>query len=342
MKVAVSISTYTNSKFVMDMTKNCIRNIRKNTNFSVICTNHLHGDAELIDMCDLYIYDKKNVLIKNNTVPYGTYSTEYWHLTYSINDVINNNYHGPAVHQNIYNGVSLANNINADYVICMNYDIIPDKDEFDRITTIIENLYHEDLNGFFIDTDRTGYGIKFFDTSFFIIKPSFFLERFSQISDESDYSNLILKSGAPSIGLENIYYHTFEKDIATFQVGEDIGSYFKSLNNTSNTQVKTYLILPVYRQDNFSQSASVVILSGHSIESYDVLFEVHRKNELIFSGNHTTFSNSWFISNEIQLEDDHEYTVTFTVNKHGTVEKHVIKFSSYQELMKFGNLHYYL
>jgi SAM-dependent methyltransferase len=340
-KIAVSISTYTNSKEVLDMTKKSIRFLKENTDFKIICANHLIGDSELISLCDIYHYDKNNVLTTNTAFNRITWSSDGWEMVFYPDNMKNNQYHAPAVQQNIYSGVSLAKNCGVDYVICMNFDVVLSKEDLNKIYDIIDEIHRDGKNAFFLNHNRSSNSDNWLETAFFIINPSFFLERFKSINDENDYKNIFKESKSETNGLENIYYNIFKNDFGKCKlIDKSYIEFFSNAANDSNTQTKSFIVLPVYKNNQLTNQASVIMLSGKSIEENEVTFKVYESDSLIVTGDFKLGGSCWFISNSFEIKDNTKYNVVFNIHRYDSLEVKELMFESIDELLTFGKLNY--
>ena len=340
MKIAVSISAYTNSPASLELTKECIRNIKKNTDFFVICTNHLPGDDELAQLCDLYLYEKNNVLTTHTFYEHSWLITSEFRLDLKLKKSKNNVYHGPAVHQNIYNGVSLAKMVGVDFVVCMNFDVLLSSNEFLKVKHIIDDLYQNSKSAFFLKSlEQEGYHLK---TVFLITSPDFYLSKMPAITSETDYNELLNRTHAPSNGLENMYYHAFESQLTDCIVVESNEvDFFPEGSNFTNSQAEYYAVLPILNQGLHSNTGAVVCTFSNKSDDRTLFYEVYENENLILSGQHEIRSAGWFI-NKFHMNDTAVYNTIFKVVGTGNVMTKVLKYNGYQDIIDAGSVDYFL
>lgn len=339
MKIAISISAYTNSPASLELTKQCIRNIKENTNYFVICTNHLPGDEELAKLCDLYLYEKNNILTTHTFYSKSWLITDRCRLDFDLVKTKNNTYHGPAVQQNIYNGVSLAKLANVDYVICTNFDVLLSNDDFFKIDNVIAQLDHESKSAFFLKTmEQEGYHLK---TVFFITKPDFYLKKIQYINDENDYNAFMLHSGAPSNGLENMYYHTFESNLNECLVIEQSElEFFPGGSSFTNSQAEYYAVLPMTHGGTHSNTACIACTFKNKSDERTLFYEVYEDKNLILSGKYEIQSAGWFV-HDFKMNDTNLYEIVFNVVGIGNTMSKTLTYNGYQDILNAGGVNYF-
>lgn len=339
MKIAVSISAYTNSPAALELTKKCIRNIKENTDYFVICTNHLPGDDELAKLCDLYLYEKNNILTTHTFYDRSWIITQDFRMDFNLKKSKNNIYHGPAVQQNIYNGVTLAKMVDVDYVICMNFDVILAASEFVKLNGIINHLIENKKNAFFLkSSEQEGYHLK---TVFFVTNPSFYLNNFSPITTENDYNELMKASGAPSNGLENIYYHQLESVIDDCYIIESTEQeFFSDGSNFTNSQAEYYAVLPLTVNGQHSNMAVVACTFKNKSDDRHLKYEVYEDDTLVLSGEYEIQSAGWFVS-KFHMNNTSVYKTIFKVFGTGNVMERVLVYNGYTDILDAGGLNYF-
>ena len=339
MKIAISISAYTNSPAALELTKKCIKNIKDNTDYFVICTNHLPGDEELAKMCDLYLYEKNNVLTTHTFYDSSWIITDSFRMDLNLKKSKNNIYHGPAVHQNIYNGVSLAKMVNIDYVICMNFDVILSKNEFIKVNDTIEQLHNQQKSAFFLKSfEQEGYNLK---TVFFITNPDFYLSKINNTTSEAEYNELMRSVSAPSNGLENMYYHIFESHLHECNVIEQTEQeFFSEGSNFTNSQAEYYAVLPMTVGGVHTNTAVIACTFKNQTDNRDLHYEVYEDNQLILSGDYKIKSAGWFV-NKFLMNNTGVYKIVFSVIGIGTTMNKVLVYNGYEDILDAGKLDYF-
>jgi len=339
MKIGISVSAYTNSPASLELTKKCISNIKENTDYFVICTNHLSGDTELANMCDLYLYEKNNVLTTHTFYNHSWLITDTFRMDIYLDKSKNDTYHGPAVHQNIYNGVSLAKMAQLDYVICMNFDVILAPSEFKKINDTISRLVAEQKSAFFLKSlEQEGYHLK---TVFFITNPDYYLDTIDPISDEEDYNQLLNKSKAPSNGLENMYYHMFENKLEkSLVIEQNEIEFFSEGSNFTNSQAEYYAILPILSKNVHSNTAAVVCTFKNETDNRVLNYEVYEDGNKILEGTHKVQTAGWFID-RFTMNDVSTYRAVINMSGNGITKTKILEYRGYQDIVDAGSVNYF-
>jgi hypothetical protein len=339
MKIGISISAYTNSPASLELTKKCILNIKQNTDYFVICTNHLPGDSELANMCDLYLYEKNNVLTTHTFYNHSWLITDAFRMDIKLQKSKNDVYHGPAVHQNIYNGVSLGKMAGLDYVICMNFDVILAPSEFKKINDIVNTLIEENKSAFFLKSlEQEGYHLK---TVFFITRPEYYLTNIDQIASEADYNELLKKSNAPSNGLENMYYHIFENTLhQSIVIEQNELEFFSEGSNFTNSQAEYYAVLPILNRGNHSNTAAVVCTFKNETDNRVLNYEVYEDDTKILEGTRKVETSGWFIDT-FPMNDTAVYKTIINMSGNGITKTKVLEYNGYQDILDSGGVDYF-
>jgi len=337
MNVAYSLSTYTNTSAVKQKTIDCIRNIRTNTDAKIITANHLPGDTQLIELCDYYIYDSVNVLTTHSFYNVAWQQTDTFKATIDLKNTSNNGYHGPAVHQNIYNGVSVANTMGCDYVVCTNFDTMFSRNEFQKINDIIRELDESRKQGFFLyENAQEGNTLK---TVFFIIKPQFYLEHFSNIRSEEDYENLILSSGSPSNGLENIYYHVLSNHLHELKIIEQHETeFFNESQSFDSSQAEYFTVLPLSGVESAGCNASIYCHCVNDKDDRIVKYSISEDGVEIVGSGFEIKGRMWHM-NHFHAKDNSVYEIVFTIIGDGSTKIKRLSYVGYPEIKKCGELH---
>lgn len=333
--VAVSISTYTNNNYIVEKTIKCINSIKKFTDYSIICTDHNPAPTNLIKMCDHYFYDSNNILTNHTFYDKAWVTKSDFKFNLNLKSSKNNGYHGPAVHQNIYAGVILADMLKYDYVICMNFDLIINEYDSNIIKECIQKMEKENKNAFFLMTNETeGTVLK---TVFFITRPKFYLDIFQNIKNAKDYEDIVLKYNSESNGLENLYFHILKNDLDTVIIENKSELDFFNSSNDFNIDNKSFTssqteysaILPIKTPKNKN---NVVFLykSSNDIE-FDYKWEVYsHKNKLIYEHTVPKYINKLKNNSEVDtfvdveeflIEDDKRYNILLKNISNNTIVK---------------------
>ena len=284
-KVAIAISTYSKSEFTKDKTIECVNAIKKYTNYPVICADHYSAEKRIMDCVDYYFYDSNNVLTTH------TFYDTWWMEMYDAKVLVklrpskNNGYHGSAVHQNIFAGVSLANMLKYDYVVFMNFDVILDEIDSKKLIECVERLKNSNKNAFFLMTkELEGNCLK---TVFFVTKPKFYLDKMENIISVDEYENFVIKHQSESNGLENLYYNVFKNNLDEILIENMSELDFFNSSYTKNTATKSFTssqteysaILPV--ENSKDENNVVLFYKSQNDLSFDYKWEVYYQNNLI-------------------------------------------------------------
>ena len=325
--VAVSISTYTNNNYIVEKTIKCINSIKKFTDYSIICTDHKPAPTNLIEMCDHYFYDSNNILTNHTFYDKAWVTKSDFKFNLNLKSSKNNGYHGPAVHQNIYAGVLLADMLKYDYVICMNFDLIINEYDSNIIKECIQKMEKQNKNAFFLMTNETeGTVLK---TVFFITRPKFYLDIFQNIKNAKDYEDLIPKYNSESNGLENLYFHILKNDLDTVIIeNKSELDFFNSSNDFNidksftSSQTEYSAILPIKNPKNKN---NVVFLykSSNDIE-VDYKWEIYsHKNDLIYEHTVPKYNNKLKNNSEVDVFVDVEEFLIEDTKKYNILLKNI-------------------
>lgn len=335
-KIAVSISTYTNSDYIVDQTMQCIDAIREYTSYSVICTDHKPSPKKILEACDHYFYDSNNVTTTHTYFNTAWGSTKDFKYKVNLTPSKNNKYHGAAVHQNIYSGVTIANMLKYKYVVCMNFDFIPNKYDALLIDECISRLEHENKEAFFLFSPNWMEG-PILRTVFFITKPKFYLDRFENIISTTEYENLMTKYNSDTNGLENIYFHILKNDLDKIitEYKTELEFFNSSYKNTSNTsksftssQTEYSSIVEIQNSKN-SNNFILLYTTPNNLES-EYKWEIYTNGMLIYEHiiptyikktANTTNSNLFINTKEIELCAGIKYDIFLKNNESGEILK---------------------
>lgn len=285
LKIATSISTYSNNNYTVEKTIDCINAIRENTDYSIICTDHKIAPKKLINLCDHYFYDENNILTLHSFYNKAWINETNFKININLKPSKNDTYHGPAVHQNIFSGVSIANMMGYDYVVCFNFDFIMDKKDADIIKKYIYKLESCEKNAFFLMTkEQEGMTLK---TVFFIIKPKFYLQKFQNIKSENDYNELVLKHTSETNGLENLYYNVLKNDLDNILTQNISETDFFNTSYTKNNSKKSFTssqtqysaILPIVNSKD-DNNVALIYRSINNI-SLNYKWEIYENSDIL-------------------------------------------------------------
>jgi hypothetical protein len=239
-KTAIVISTYPNSKHVIDLTTKAINEVKKH-GCDVILSSHYPIPSDLQKLADYIVYDSNNLLV------YHDYYSTAWQTSDSIEMLMNikteNNhlYHGPAVYTNYYNGISMAKMLGYDNAICFNYDMIINDE---NVINFMKNELN--LKKAVYNTYQAMEG-NCFRTVIFATNTKFFVDNFNLIKTPEDYTNWKESIGSESNGLENIFYHNLKNKINDIRLltNDEYDSLLSNCETDLCSMVEYFNILPI-------------------------------------------------------------------------------------------------
>ena len=241
------ISTYPNSKSIIETTKRCIESI-KSTGRKVILTSHIPIPEELSNLVDYAINDNNNILTKHSYYSNYFNSTDQDEVQINLRSNDNDVYHGPSCYSNYHNGTALANNLGFTKTFFLNYDyILKNTEGIDKISKILNNQ-EAYLGKFKSSEGDTLY------TYFLGINSDFYLDNIPKISNVRDYESLRHQWGSESNGYENMMYHAF-KNLPNIYYEDDI-TFNKLVTDSfiheDFSRVEYYTILPTNIKDKIA------------------------------------------------------------------------------------------
>lgn len=277
--VCAVISTYPNSEDVKNKTVSTMLNIEKNIGLTTICATHIDygktdSDANsLKSAANHYVLDLCNTLTKQSYYVYYHGVHDGYRINLNFRNTNNDSYHGPAVHQNYYNGVKRAKELGYKYAMLTNFDMLYSTDDIDKIKCVLNTVLVNNANGFFLYTqDPEGPTYK---TVWCVVNVDTFLSTFPHIKNENDYNEWVLNVGSESNGLENLYYHTLKntEKIITENIRED--QFFNSKHCFTNSQTDYFAVLPL--NDNPQANAAIFIKRANKdVPPYSIFIKAYK------------------------------------------------------------------
>jgi hypothetical protein len=262
------ISTYPNTKSVIETTKECIRAV-KQTGRKVILTSHIPIPEELSIEADYSINDNNNILTKHTYYSNSWIQTPEYKAHINLKGEDNDIYHGPACYSNYYNGVALAKNLGFDKVYLLNYDyILKDSKYIDDISNILNNK-----DAFFgLDEALEGKQIV---TWFVAFKPDLFLD-LPKIETAQDYDNLMSLWGAESNSYENMLYHAFKNTSNVYWGSKE--EFYKNIQETFThkdySRVEYFTVLPSNRENEIVPFMQI----SNNNDSREIEYTLYKNN----------------------------------------------------------------
>ena len=307
-KEAFVISTYPVTDVILKSTLENIKCI-KEQGYKVILTSHCPIPEELQKEADYCVYDSNNILTKH------TFYANYW----CYNDLYdtwvdlrgegNNRYHGPTVYTNYYNGAALADKLGFNKIYCVNYDYhLKDKKYIESISHIL-NSKDAYFGEYEASEGKTLY------TFFLASKPEFLLNTLPLLENDKQYDNLMVKYGAESNGLENIFYHIFKDTNVYLESKEQFDSKVESSFDFEDfSMVEYYTILPTNLPNHFCPWIQI----SNNKESKTIIYTVKKNGEEIIN-------RDLFVNGKFQFWD---------MIKYNTNDNFIVQFDIFDSVTK--------
>jgi GR25 family glycosyltransferase involved in LPS biosynthesis len=205
----------------------------------------------------------------------------------------NNRYHGPTVYTNYYNGAALANKLGFNKMYCVNYDYHL------KDTTLINNISNilNSKNAYFGNYNANEGPCLY--TFFLGANPKFLIDTLPLIENDKQYDELMVKYGAESNGLENIFYHLFKNSNAFLEPVESFDKYIESSFNFEDfSMVEYYTVLPTNLPNYFCPWIQI----SNNKESKTIIYTVEKNGIEIIN-------RDLFISSKYQFWDMVKYNI---------------------------------
>ena len=307
-KEAFVISTYPVTDVILKSTLENIKCI-KEQGYKVILTSHCPISEELQKEADYCVYDSNNILTKH------TFYANYW----CYNDLYdtwvdlrgegNNRYHGPTVYTNYYNGAALADKLGFNKIYCVNYDYhLKDKKYIESISHIL-NSKDAYFGEYEASEGKTLY------TFFLASKPEFLLNTLPLLENDKQYDNLMVKYGAESNGLENIFYHIFKDTNVYLESKEQFDSKVESSFDFEDfSMVEYYTILPTNLPNHFCPWIQI----SNNKEIKTIIYTVKKNGEEIIN-------RDLFVNGKFQFWD---------MIKYNTNDNFIVQFDIFDSVTK--------
>lgn len=335
--ICAVVSSYPNSEDVKNKTINTITNLKKRlNNIPIIYATHLeykNDPNEIPNTCDHYVFDPNNTLTTHNYYRFYRGNADGYQIFLDLLNSGNATYHGPAVQQNYYNGVELANKLGYKYAILTNFDMLFSEQDINKIRCILNTIVINNSDGFFLYTNEPEGPT--YKTVFCIVNTNMFLKAFPKINNENDYNKFVYSIGSESNGLENIYYHAL-KNIDNLTIKESSESEF--FNNTdcfTNSQADYLSILPIKdREDMFG---IFIRKPNKNVTEYNLELYV---TEFINSESKVVYKENFQINSEfekvvpVKLNKNNKYEISII----DTFNEKKLQINDFEVISTYGHL----
>lgn len=240
---AYIVGTYPNTPHLEKITIDCLKALKKD-NRIIITTSHCPVSKEIQELSDYVIYDKNNVTSFHTFNWYFHNTQPGWKVFGTpIQNGKPNFYHGPACHTNNYNAMALAHSLGIKKAYIINYD-----DHLKNIEAI--NDISKILNKHTLYTEKIldgGGDVPQLRTAFMAIRPKTFIESLPKISTKEEWDSLQEKTGAPSNGMEAIWYQFLKNDSRAYWESNEkfTKTWDNAFTHLNFSQAEGFTVLPV-------------------------------------------------------------------------------------------------
>ena len=272
-KEAYVVCAYPNTQASINTTIECIKSLKKDKDRKIILSTHCAVPKEIQDMVDYIFYEKNNLLTKHTFYSNYTYYTDLFNTHVNLKGEDNDRYHGPACYTSFYNPATFAKGLGIEKLYYVNFDyLLKDSSYIDYISQKLNT--HDTFFGEFQAQEG-----KCYYTYFFAAKPEAVLRYCHFIETEDQYNSLMVKYGAESNGIENLYYHIFKNNINNYiepkeKFESDAEKYF---DFEDYSMVEYYSILPTNIPNRFCPWVTI----SNNTESKLIHYTVTRNGYLI-------------------------------------------------------------
>jgi hypothetical protein len=280
------VSSYPNSKDVKDKTINTLNNIREKIGITTICATHIdykENPDEIKNATNDYIMNPVNTLTTHNFYRYYTGTHGNYKVELDLLNSGNAGYHGPAVHQNYYNGIRRAKELGYKYAMLTNFDMLFSEEDINKIKCLLNTVIVNESNGFFFHTNEPEGPT--YKTVFCIINIDTFLSVFSEIVNEDDYNNFVSSVGSESNSLENVYYNALKNTNGLMVKNMAEWEFFNSSNCFTNSQTNYLAVMPLKFKDGDTGRAIFIRRANKNVAHYTLSLNIFslRDNTLVYS-----------------------------------------------------------
>lgn len=129
-KTLIQIDSHANTKDKVELTKLCIKSLRP-LGYPILVTSHIDIDDEVKELADYTYSDGVNVLLPDtDDIYYYNYSTDSFVMRFAIKNI---EPHSPAAVSALQNGARFAVENGFDYFLKVEYDLILESFEINRL-----------------------------------------------------------------------------------------------------------------------------------------------------------------------------------------------------------------
>jgi len=326
---AYVVSAYPTTSVETITTINCLNALN---NSHTILTTH-HGSYENFkEIADTVVYDSNNPIIKHNFYCKYWYTADLFKFDLNLKTNDNDNYHGLAVWINYQNGIRKSKELGYKYSVCLNYDIIIDKDDLGEVDKIVDHLRESDSKGYFLyEVKGEGDTLK---TVFFVIDNDYFIEKFDRVDTADQYQASVSKYASPSNGLENYVYNVLKQDIQSVTLSNTTEEklFPNSLLN-GFSRIEYFSVVPNADLSSFYVWKS----SSNLVDNKSVVVRVYENKKIVLKIGYIQLMNG-IMYNEVKYNPGSNYEIVLEEYNSDAVCVDVrnIKFNDINQLVDSG------
>lgn len=321
------IGTYPNLKERVELTKQCIRNLRS-LNRKIMLVSHYPVDFETQKLVDFYIYDAHNPLTHHS------YYTRFYNYVSAYDVEININVlkssnQSLTVLTNLFNAFKNAKSQGFKRAFYLTFDVIVDETDFKYIDESFKSV----KNGkkAYLATLNTPFK-KGIQTNGMTFDVDFFLNTFDDVRDSDKYNHACSVLGSQNF-LEDYLIKALNKiDSSQYELIDNKEETFlknSGLGTSSNSEY--YSILPIESRDNefmfyfFSYNLDErkinIKMSEDAVEFFNTRFQINKcreyKKDFKFNGKTIDIELDFYDGQEIYKSE--KYSVNSkTIEKYKT------------------------
>jgi glycosyltransferase involved in cell wall biosynthesis len=344
--VCAVVSTYPNSEDVKNKTVKTLHNISEHLGVKTICATHIDYEPspdEIKEATNDYVLNPINTLTTHTYYRYYSGVHAVGNAKYKIDlDLLysgNAGYHGPAVHQNYYNGVKRAKELGFKYAILTNFDMLFSNNDLDKIKCVLNSVLVNNSNGFFFYTQEPEGPT--YKTVFCVVNVDMFLDTFPEVNNEDDYNEFVKSVGSESNSLENVYYHALKNTPSLIIREMAEWQFFDSIQCFTNSQANYLAAAPLKLKDGKTITGIFVRRPNKNVTPYrlkltikNVQYDYYDIIDIIYE-NEFTIDDEFITVVPVELTVNNKY-IAELVDEYGNRSEIII--DDLNELDKNGTI----
>jgi len=328
----IIVSSHPSMEITEKTTISCLNQLKK-FGYKVILTSHCPVSKNIQDLSDYTVFDKNNPILKHNFYNQWNYSDSKLDIFLNFKSCGSDDYHGLAVLLNYYNGISLAKYLGFKNAICLNYDLIINDQDLEKLNHV-KNVLNNKKGFFFYEKAAEGDTLK---TVFHGININFYLDQFKYYNPR-EYMDIVNNNNC-SNGLEQFYYNKliqFKDDLEIDYVNNEETFFDKSKTNLFS-MVEYLTVLPDKKNNKFF----VFSYFNNSIDNRFNKMTIKKNNEIIKEEIYQITNKAfYFISEEFVSENSYQIENEILDVKNNTLKKYIKSFSNLEEISINGHIQF--